>query len=81
MSLVYFLTLPTLSIQYVTGVLSDLVMSLLKSHGQGRESILCGEGLAGSTRQQEPKDIKKRRIKQTIRKNGGMKNKAIHYGR
>jgi hypothetical protein len=56
-------------------------VSLLKSHGQRRESVLCGEGLAGSTRQQEPKDIKKRRIKQTIRRNGGMKNKAIQYGR
>ncbi len=68
--LVYCLTLPTLSLRpwctlwpcqpchYVPGVLSDLVVSLLKSHGQGRESVLCGEGLAGSTRQQEPRNQK-----------------------
>ncbi len=35
-------------------VLSDLVVSLLQSHGQGREAVLGGQGLAGSTRQQEP---------------------------
>jgi hypothetical protein len=37
-------------------------VSLLKSHGQRRESILCGEGLAGPTRQQKPRETTKKHI-------------------